>query len=275
MTTADPPANPPAGSSRVVLRGCAIYAPSTPFATAVICAEGRIAWLGDNEAVDAHLEPGDAIIDCADLAEADQYVVACPAFVDGDRQVTGPPHPGVVLWWDATEPSPRWHSTLPEVLPETSLLPVGRTPGESVRLLDISDLDRVPLREYGRDGIAYCYGSGTSGASPWEWIFAASSRGRAPVTVRAAFAAATRSGWRRFGGSGTGSVEVGALAAIGVWVCRMVDVAAPDERIARWSTDPRSGTPQLPVLTDSEGRFSPPHLAGSVIGTRWESSRPS
>lgn len=255
----------------MVLRGCAIYAPSAPFATAVICAEGLIAWIGDNEAVDAHLEPGDVIVDCTDLAEADQYVVACPAFVDSDRQVAGPPHPGVVLWCDTAEPSHRWHSTLPDALPETSLLPLRGTSDESVQLLDIGDLDRVPLREYGRDGTAYCYGSGTSGASPWEWIFAASSRGRAPVTVRAAFAAATRSGWRRFGGSEAGSIEVGALAAMGVWVCRAADVGTPDERIARWSTDPRSGTPQLPVLTDSEGRFSPPHLAGSVIGTRWES----
>ncbi len=41
----------------------------------------------------------------------------------------------------------------------------------------------------------------------------------------------------------------GAPADYAVWRAEDLVVQAPDDRVARWSTDPRSGTPGLPDLT--------------------------
>ena len=67
--------------------------------------------------------------------------------------------------------------------------------------------------------------------------------------ARAAFAAATRGGWRVAGRPGTGTIAVGAPAHLAAW-----DVPGgwadgdPDERLARWSTAPGSGVVPLPAL---------------------------
>lgn len=68
------------------------------------------------------------------------------------------------------------------------------------------------------------------------------------VSVRAAFAAHTRGGWRAAGLSG-GALTVGAPATFAVWEVDELVVQAPDSRVAAWSTDPRSGTPGLPDLS--------------------------
>ncbi|MEU0065272.1 hypothetical protein ABZ085_18665, partial [Streptomyces albidoflavus] len=41
----------------------------------------------------------------------------------------------------------------------------------------------------------------------------------------------------------------GAPADYALWRTEELLVQAPDDRVARWSTDPRSGTPGLPDLT--------------------------
>lgn len=68
------------------------------------------------------------------------------------------------------------------------------------------------------------------------------------ISVRAAFAAHTRGGWRAAGLTG-GVLGVGAPATFAVWDVEELVVQAPDGRVAAWSTDPRSGTPGLPDLT--------------------------
>ncbi len=42
---------------------------------------------------------------------------------------------------------------------------------------------------------------------------------------------------------------MGAPAHLAAWRVDERDVHVPDSRVADWSTDPRSGTPGLPVLT--------------------------
>ena len=44
----------------------------------------------------------------------------------------------------------------------------------------------------------------------------------------------------------------GALATAVRWEVDGLAVQVADERVAAWSTDPRSGTPGLPDLTDPE-----------------------
>ncbi|WP_369268377.1 amidohydrolase family protein, partial [Streptomyces harbinensis] len=69
------------------------------------------------------------------------------------------------------------------------------------------------------------------------------------VSVRAAFAAHTRGGWRAIGRDDAGALVPGAPADYAVWRTGELIVQTPDDRIARWSTDPRAATPGLPDLT--------------------------
>jgi hypothetical protein len=70
----------------------------------------------------------------------------------------------------------------------------------------------------------------------------------ARLSGRAAFAAATRGGWRAARRDDAGVLEVGAPATYAVWAVEELVVQTPDARVANWSTDPRSGTPGLPPL---------------------------
>ena len=62
-----------------------------------------------------------------------------------------------------------------------------------------------------------------------------------------------------------GVIRTGAAAHLAVWRVDELSVQAPDERVAAWSTDPSSGTPLLPVLTE-DGPF--PDCLLTVAGGR-------
>ena len=88
---------------------------------------------------------------------------------------------------------------------------------------------------------------------PWGSVRAAAFH-RNPahrISVRAAFAAHTRGGRRAAGEESRepGVLAVGTPATYAVWAPAPLVVQAPDDRVAAWSTDPRSGTPGLPDLT--------------------------
>ncbi|WP_170231886.1 amidohydrolase [Saccharothrix saharensis] len=70
------------------------------------------------------------------------------------------------------------------------------------------------------------------------------------ISARAAFTAHTRGGWRAAGVDDglTGTLQPGAPATYAVWDAAHLEVAAPDTRVQRWSTDPRSRVPALPAL---------------------------
>ena len=87
---------------------------------------------------------------------------------------------------------------------------------------------------------------------PWAWVRAASHH-QTPggaISVRAAFAAATRGAWRAGGTRDgvTGTLVPGAPASYAIWDTADLDVSAPADSVARWSTDPRSRVPVLPNL---------------------------
>ena len=87
---------------------------------------------------------------------------------------------------------------------------------------------------------------------PWETVRAAARHRTesSAISMRASFAAATRGAWRaggvRDGVSGT--LVPGAPASYAVWDVDELEVSAPDNAVARWSTDPRSRVPALPRL---------------------------
>ncbi|MFF9208077.1 MULTISPECIES: amidohydrolase [unclassified Streptomyces] len=126
-----------------------------------------------------------------------------------------------------------------------------------------------------RAGVPLAFGSDSpvTPLGPWGTVRAAAFH-RTPehrVSVRAAFTAHTRGGWRAVGRDDAGVLVPGAPADYAVWRTGALVVQAPDDRVARWSTDPRSGTPGLPDLTP--GRELPLCLR-TVVGGRTVYVRP-
>ncbi|MDH6520495.1 putative amidohydrolase YtcJ [Streptomyces sp. SAI-135] len=126
-----------------------------------------------------------------------------------------------------------------------------------------------------RAGVPLAFGSDSpvTPLDPWGTVRAAAFH-RTPehrVSVRAAFTAHTRGGWRAIGRDDAGVLVPGAPADYAVWRTEELVVQAPDDRVARWSTDPRSGTPGLPDLTP--GRDLPVCLR-TVVGGRTVFVRP-
>jgi predicted amidohydrolase YtcJ len=115
-----------------------------------------------------------------------------------------------------------------------------------------------PLALLAAAGVPLAFGSDApvTCMDPWSWVRAASRHQTAgsAISARAAFAAATRGGWRaggvRDGVSGT--LVPGAPASYAVWETDHLDVAAPVDSVQRWSTDPRSRVPALPRLEPGE-----------------------
>ncbi|MEV0010725.1 amidohydrolase [Streptomyces sp. NPDC047973] len=119
-----------------------------------------------------------------------------------------------------------------------------------------------------RAGVPLAFGSDSpvTPLDPWGTVRAAAHH-RTPehrVSVRAGFTAHTRGGWRAVGRDDGGVLVPGAPADYAVWRTGDLLVQAPDDRVARWSTDPRSGTPGLPDLTP--GAELPVCLRTVVLG---------
>ncbi|MFJ8505181.1 amidohydrolase [Streptomyces avermitilis] len=127
-----------------------------------------------------------------------------------------------------------------------------------------------------RAGVPLAFGSDSpvTPFDPWGTVRAAAFH-RTPehrVSVRAAFTAHTRGGWRAVGRDDAGVLVPGAPADYAVWRTEELVVQAPDDRVARWSTDPRSGTPGLPDLTPGGDL---PVCLRTVVGGRTVFVRPN
>ncbi|NLU69307.1 amidohydrolase [Streptomyces sp. HNM0574] len=110
-----------------------------------------------------------------------------------------------------------------------------------------------PYAALQRAGVPLAMGSDSpvTPLDPWGTIRAAAFH-RTPehrISVRGAFTAHTRGGWRAVGRDDAGVLVPGAPADYAVWQTGALVVQTPDTRVANWSTDPRSGTPGLPELT--------------------------
>ncbi|MBV8965621.1 MAG: amidohydrolase family protein, partial [Mycobacteriaceae bacterium] len=115
-----------------------------------------------------------------------------------------------------------------------------------------------PLALLASQGVPLAFGSDTpvTSMNPWATVRAAAHH-RTPgsaISVRAAFAAATRGGWRAGGvcDGVTGTLAPGAPASYAVWDTGPLAVTAPADAVQRWSTDPRSRVPALPRLDEDE-----------------------
>jgi predicted amidohydrolase YtcJ len=101
------------------------------------------------------------------------------------------------------------------------------------------------------EGVPMAFGSDApvTPLGPWAAVRAAAypSDPGAAISARSAFAAHTRAGWRAAGREG-GVLAPGAEATFAVWRAGDLGIDAPDERVARWSTDPRAAVPGLPDI---------------------------
>ncbi|WP_037914630.1 amidohydrolase [Actinacidiphila yeochonensis] len=136
-----------------------------------------------------------------------------------------------------------------------------RLGGERARALN-------PYAAMARAGVPLVLGSDSpvTPLDPWGAVRAAAFH-RTPehrISARGAFHAHTRGGWRAVGRDDAGVLVPGAPADYAVWRVGDLVVQAPDERVANWSTDPRSGTPGLPDL--SPGAELPELLRTVVAG---------
>lgn len=112
-----------------------------------------------------------------------------------------------------------------------------------------------PFAELASHGVLLAFGSDApvTAVDPWAAIRAAVHHRTDGfgISPRAAFTAHTRGGWRAAGieDGVTGTLVPGAPATYAVWEAGELVVSAPDKRVQRWSTDPRSGVPGLPDLS--------------------------
>jgi predicted amidohydrolase YtcJ len=140
----------------------------------------------------------------------------------------------------------------------------GGTDGMYVRRLGWERAEGMnPFAAYGAAGVVLAFGSDSPVVplGPWDAVRSAAfhQTPASRITVRAAFAAHTRGGWRalRPGAPGVptdeqGVLAPGAAATYAVWQAGDLVVQTPDSRVAAWSTDERAGVPGLPDLTPGE-----------------------
>jgi predicted amidohydrolase YtcJ len=124
-----------------------------------------------------------------------------------------------------------------------------------------------PLALLASQGVPLALGSDApvTGLDPWISVRAAVNHhtSGSAVSARAAFAAATRGGWRASGARDgqMGTLVPGAPASYAVWDAGALDVHAPRDTVQRWSTDPRSRVPALPRLGPTD---AVPHCRRTV-----------
>ena len=127
-----------------------------------------------------------------------------------------------------------------------------------------------PFAALAAAGVALAFGSDApvTPLDPWGALRAAVHH-RTPgsgLSARAAFAAHTRGGWRAAGNDGAGELTPGRPATFAVWeVPGELAVQMPDERVAGWSTDPRSAVAGLPDLAGPDPLCRRTVVAGVTV----------
>ncbi len=111
-----------------------------------------------------------------------------------------------------------------------------------------------PFALLASQGVPLALGSDApvTGLDPWVSVRAAVNHRTAgsALSPRAAFAAATRGGWRAGGAldAKAGTLVPGAPASYAVWDAGTLEARAAPDGVQRWSTDPRSRVAALPRL---------------------------
>jgi len=124
-----------------------------------------------------------------------------------------------------------------------------------------------PFALLASQGVPLALGSDApvTGFDPWTSVRAAVNHRTtgSAISARAAFAAATRGGWRAGGvrDGDAGTLVPGAPASYVIWDAGELEVHAPRDTVQRWSTDPRSRVPALPRVGPDD---APPQCRRTV-----------
>jgi hypothetical protein len=127
-----------------------------------------------------------------------------------------------------------------------------------------------PFGSLARAGVVLAFGSDApvTEVGGWEAVRAAAFHHEQSerITVRAAFQAHTRGGWRAAGIDDAGVLAPSTAATYAIWQSDAdLVVQTPDTRVAAWSTDPRAGVPVLPDLTQGTPTCLRTAVGGRVI----------
>ncbi|TCC07565.1 amidohydrolase [Kribbella soli] len=127
-----------------------------------------------------------------------------------------------------------------------------------------------PFGSLARAGVVLAFGSDApvTEVGGWEAVRAAAFHHEQSerITVRAAFQAHTRGGWRAAGIDDAGVLAPSTAATYAIWQSDAdLVVQTPDTRVAAWSTDPRAGVPVLPDLTQGTPTCLRTTVGGRVV----------
>ena len=118
-------------------------------------------------------------------------------------------------------------------------------------------------------GIVLAFGtdSPVTPMNPWKTIKAATTHPNVTqrLSMRAAFVAHTRGGWRAVHDDEAGAISLGAPAHFTVWDVPNFEPDSANDVVSSWSTDARSGMPSLPNLSGELPTAVLTVLAGSPI----------
>lgn len=239
--TPAPPAPP------VLYTGIVLYSADDPEASAMLVADGLIAWTGPEDSAQV-LHPD------VERVEATGCLVT-PGFVDAAATADGTaPDPAE----DAAAAAHGIVLRLPG--------PTGRREGVQVIAPLTEPADYLALVS---DGTPLAFGSAgrPEAADPWSWVRAAARTAPAAqrISDRAAFLAASRGGQRVAGNRHPGTLRTGLPATFVLWEPWDLTVRSLAERVETWSTDPRSRTPLLPDLDQGAPRALRTVVDGCVV----------
>ena len=231
----------------VLYTGIVLYSSEDPEASAMLVADGLIAWTGpEDSALVLHPE--------AERVDATGCLVT-PGFVDAAATA------------DGTDPDPAGDAAAARrgiVLRLPG--PTGMREGVQVIAPVTEDADYLGLVG---EGTPLAFGSAgrAEDAEPWSWVRAAARTAPAAhrISDRAAFLAASRGGQRVAGRRHPGTLRTGLPATFVVWEPWDLTVRSLAEGVDSWSTDPRSRTPLLPDLDQGAPRALRTVIDGRLV----------
>ena len=227
--------------------GIVLYSSKDPEASAMLVADGLIAWTGPEDS--ALLLHGDA-----QRVDATGCLVT-PGFVDAAATADGSqPDPAQ----DAAAAARGIVLRLPG--------PTGEREGVRIVAPVTERADSLDLLGAGTP-LAFGSAGRAAAADPWDWVRGAARTSPAAqrISDRAAFLAATRGGQRVAGRRHPGSLQTGVEATFVLWEPWDLTVQSRAERVETWSTDPRARTPLLPDLDQGSPRALRTVVAGRIV----------
>lgn len=230
--------------------GIVLYSAKDPEASAMLVADGLIAWTGREDT--ARILHGDVL-------EVDATgCLVTPGFVDAAATA------------DGSSPDPAESAAAAErgiVLRLPG--PTGTREGVRIVAPVTESADYLDLLAKGTP-LAFGSAGEADAEDPWDWVRGAARTSPAPqrISDRAAFLAATRGGQRVAGHRHPGTLQTGLPATFVLWEPWDLTVQSRAERVDSWSTDPRSRTPLLPDLDQGTPRALRTVIDGRLVHDR-------